>query len=99
VWIQDPYQILILFGIRLFNDGQLSAADIGLIGSHLEFCDRCLLKLESLEPGTLERGLQLAAVEGVRPEGDDDSRIDSNAQKVLQSVFPERTEAFFRHPV
>ena len=83
--------------LRLFNDGQLSASDIGLIGSHLELCDRCLLKLESLEPGPLERGLQLASAEAVLPEGNDHSRIDSNAQKVLQNVFPEGTDAFFRH--
>ncbi len=83
--------------LRLFNNGQVSLPDINQIAGHLETCNTCLAKLEALEPGPLELGMRSAAIESVRPEGDDNSRIDSNAQRVLESVFPETSESLFSH--
>lgn len=76
--------------LRLFNDGQLSIADIELIGNHLESCAGCLARLESLEPGSLELGMVGAVVDD-RPEGNDVAKLDQNARVILEEISPDDT--------
>ena len=83
--------------LRLFNDGQLSATDIDLIAHHLDQCAYCLSRVDNIEAGPLEMGMRQAASAELKPEGDDDSRIDSSAQRVLDSVFPDIPETNVSH--
>ena len=71
--------------------------DIDFIAEHVDGCGLCLARLESFQPGPLEHGIRIAATDVQRPEGDDDSRIESDAQKVLDSVFPDVPDTVVSH--